>query len=96
MNETLLETIEDAINKHHMYLNELQSTFPDIFQVSRKFLRSANYERENVYQTVFSRGTEELVAVETHESNRSMEYYVSDIYPVDKVEVVSYHYVRKS
>lgn len=92
----LLETIKYAINERHMHLNEIAVTVPAIAQIHRKFLRTANYERENVYQTVFSNGTDELVGVETHESNRSMEYYVSDIYPVDKVEVVSYHYVRKS
>lgn len=92
----LLETIEYAINERHTYLNDLTKEYPEVFQVHRRFLHAANYERENVYETVFWDGTEELVAVETHESNRSMEYYVSDIYPVDKVEVVSYHYVRKS
>lgn len=92
----LLETIQYAINERHTHLIDLTKEYPEIFQVHRTFLHAANYERENVYKTVFSRGTEELVAVETHESNRSMEYYVSDIYPVNKVEVISYHYVRKS
>lgn len=92
----LFDTIKYAINEKHIHLDGIHAAFPAIFQVHRTFLRTANYERENVYQTVFSSGTDELVAVETHESNRSMEYYISDIYPVNKVEVVSYHYVRKS
>lgn len=92
---SLLETIKNAINEQHMRLDEISFAVPGVAQIHRTFLRTADYERENVYQTVFS-NAEELVGVETHESNRSMEYYVSDIYPVNRVEVVSYHYVRES
>ena len=91
----LLETIKNALNERFMDLNVLVVEYPDIQVVSRVYMGDSDYGRRSVYEIVFNRGNE-FVGVTTHESNRSIEYYVADIYPVKRIEVVSYAYERVS